>query len=321
MRYLVPQETGQSDRQLVDYVLGLLPEDQAERLDEESIADDAIAARLRIVEDDLVDDYVRGRLEGVTLARFESHYLSSPRRRARVRFAEGFLRAIDRVAPPVEVDVEDRPVPDAIAATDAPLHDREVVSRPVLRLVAAAALLVCAIGAFLFERQRITRAVDVPGGDRIAAVPPPTAIRPALPQPFPQPPLADEPVGRPPSWKTRPAKSPQSVAIVLLPQTRAIDSVPTLALAPDAAHASFELRLESNDYSRYRAGLKDPATNQIVWLSGWIAAKSSGGQATVAVLVPADRLKPQHYSLDLIAQGTTGADEVVGSYAFRIVER
>ena len=68
-----------------------LPED-AERLDEASIVDDEIAARLRMVEHDLVDAYVRGRLTGDTLARFESHYLASPRRREAWRLPEGSCR-------------------------------------------------------------------------------------------------------------------------------------------------------------------------------------------------------------------------------------
>ena len=45
----------QDDRQLIRYLLGLLPEDEAQRYDEQSIVDDDVAARLRQVENDLVD--------------------------------------------------------------------------------------------------------------------------------------------------------------------------------------------------------------------------------------------------------------------------
>src|SRR5262249_7422468 len=93
-----PDQPGVSDQYLVRYILGLLPESEAERLDEASIADDEIAERLRIVEDDLIEAYVRGNLDGETLERFEAYYLSSPARREHVRFAASLMRAVDRAA-------------------------------------------------------------------------------------------------------------------------------------------------------------------------------------------------------------------------------
>ena len=85
------------DEELVRYLLGLLPDEATERLDEASIADDEVAARLRIVETDLIDSYVRGQLSGARLERFESYYLLSPRRRESVRLAAGFSApSIDR---------------------------------------------------------------------------------------------------------------------------------------------------------------------------------------------------------------------------------
>jgi hypothetical protein len=96
----LPPDPGHHPVQLVRYLLGLLLEEDAERLDAASIADDDVAAALRTAEDDLVDAYVRGLLTGETLERFESFYLASPRRRAKVCHARTFLRAVDRVTPP-----------------------------------------------------------------------------------------------------------------------------------------------------------------------------------------------------------------------------
>jgi len=63
MREMSPtDDTGLDDEQLTRYLLGLLPREQAERIDEAGIVDDAVAARLRTVEHDLVDAYVRGAL-------------------------------------------------------------------------------------------------------------------------------------------------------------------------------------------------------------------------------------------------------------------
>src|SRR5882724_3941218 len=76
------------DQVLVRYLLGALPEEEAERLDGLSIADDAFAWRLNAVENDLVDGYVRGELSSDDLARFKNSYLSSPKRLQKLEFAE-----------------------------------------------------------------------------------------------------------------------------------------------------------------------------------------------------------------------------------------
>ena len=51
---------------------------------------------LCLVEDDLVDAYASGRLTGELLEGFESFYLASPRRRAKVTFAAQFRRVVER---------------------------------------------------------------------------------------------------------------------------------------------------------------------------------------------------------------------------------
>lgn len=81
------------DELLTRYLLGSLPEEETERLDELSVADDEIAWRLQAVENDLVDRYVRGDMKGDTLDRFRSAYLASPARRKKIAFA----KALDSV--------------------------------------------------------------------------------------------------------------------------------------------------------------------------------------------------------------------------------
>src|SRR5579859_5404845 len=93
-------ETIGDDQLLIRYLLGSLEEDKAERLDELSVTDDDFAWRLRAVENDMVDAYVRGDLSGETLDRFRSFYLSTPRRRERLEFARALLAFTGKQAPP-----------------------------------------------------------------------------------------------------------------------------------------------------------------------------------------------------------------------------
>src|SRR5215813_9308771 len=113
------RDSASDNERLVRYLLGLLPIDEAERLDEQSIVDDDVACRLLSVENDLVDAYVRETLDPGRRLRFESHYLTSPIRRRRLMFARRFLAAVDRRPPAAVAPVIRRLTwpPVALAAT------------------------------------------------------------------------------------------------------------------------------------------------------------------------------------------------------------
>jgi hypothetical protein len=72
------------------YLLGTLPEAEAEHFDELSFTDDEFADTLKAAEKDLVDSYILGELRGDALKQFNSHYLDSPMRREKVEFARAF---------------------------------------------------------------------------------------------------------------------------------------------------------------------------------------------------------------------------------------
>lgn len=75
------------DDTLVRHLLGSTSEEEAQRLDEMSVADDDFAARLAAAEDDLVDAYVAAALPAGQRSRLESIYLASSAGRARIDFA------------------------------------------------------------------------------------------------------------------------------------------------------------------------------------------------------------------------------------------
>ncbi|MEP6922913.1 MAG: hypothetical protein ABI954_00495, partial [Pyrinomonadaceae bacterium] len=79
------------DNQVItEYLLGSLPEAEAEYFDELSFTDNEFADALKSAEKDLVDSYVQGELVGATLKKFKSFYLASPIRRQKVEFASVF---------------------------------------------------------------------------------------------------------------------------------------------------------------------------------------------------------------------------------------
>lgn len=330
--------SGHDDQQLVWYLLGLLPEQDAEHLDELSISDDELAWRLRVVENDLVDAYVAGTLTGETLKRFESVYLSSERRRQKVEFAESFLGAVDRQAGPADAvarhDFGRPAVPsqDRVAPKPAPFYERKVPrSTPAWGLAAAAALLLVASGALLFQEGRLRNGLSE-AQTRSAALDQRTReleqqlanqrtanaeterelarVRESMAA------LAQESAAARP--RDRSGVPSLTTALVLLPQTRAVGPIASLTVPEGADRVSFELRLESNEFPRYEVALKDPATNEVVWRSSRLTSSLRGNDPAVTVSVPASVLKPQHYSLELSGRRAAGASEVVGSYTVRI---
>jgi hypothetical protein len=72
------------------YLLGALPEAEAERFDELSFTDDRFADALSAAEKNLIDSYVNGELSGARLEQFKNYYLASPLRREKVEFARAF---------------------------------------------------------------------------------------------------------------------------------------------------------------------------------------------------------------------------------------
>ena len=328
------------EQPLVQHLLGLLSDEDAERLDELSIADDESAWRLRVVENDLIDSYVRGALGGETLERFESFYLSSPRRRESVRFARSFLRAVDRIETSVEGGVEQDPT--AVSATDQtearpsgePPRDRMPRRwTPSARLAALAALVLLAFGTLVFQAVRLRNGLREAQGERVALDRRTRALdqqlaeqraanatvvneleraRESLATMTPRPSAAETP-GR------AVARAELMTALVLMPPTRAGGPVPTLIIPSGADRVAVDLRLESDDFPHYQASLTDPASNQTLWRSSLIAARSSGNAPTVSVVVPVNGLRPQHYSLTLTGRSAAGAAEIVGGYTFRVV--
>lgn len=306
-----PQEPRPDDNELERYVLGLLSPPRRDRIDEDSIVDDEVAARLRTVEDDLISAYLRGTLEKDRRDQFESYFMSSVLRRRNVEFSAALLRAVDKAANEVDSDA-----PRAAVGYPA---DEIIAVRPRFRLdLAAIAVLVLAASAALLllaTRDNAPRQADT----RSVTADAPTAKTPVGDAARSQEPAsAETPLSEAPAKpaRRRPESELPTVALVLVPQTRSLAPVPALTIQPGTERAQFELQLESNDFVRYQVALRDPATNQIVWRSAWNTPNGD----RVSVSVPANLLKPQHYSLDLSGRDEADA-EVIGSYAFRIMPR
>jgi anti-sigma factor RsiW len=286
------------DQQLVQYLLGALPEDETGQLDELSITDDEFAWRLNAVENDLVDAYVRGELPPAARERFEAAYLSSQERREKVAFAEAL---VSRKA-------------GAVAAGEKVGNVRRwsAVTFPKWQWAVASLFLLLAASGFLFyDNWRLRRELVRQTGALSAARGRARDLEQLIAGPDMRPSEA-------PSKSSQ--RSLNTAAFVLVAQTRDAHGIDTIAIPSGTDRVILQLELESDDFPEYSATVRDPATNQVVWRASGLKAGIRQDKRAVSIGLPRILLKPQHYTVELTGMPAAGASAFAGSYAFRVAE-
>jgi anti-sigma factor RsiW len=308
------------DRMLTQYLLGALPEDDAERLDELSVTDDAVAARLDEVENHLVDAHVRGELPAEYEAAFRSFYLATPHRRAKVAFAGELAKAADAavISPELTRLLAGR------ATTTGDSSRRGIfgwLTQPHLGLqwgFAAAALMLALVASYLLfvNRALMSRVMQVESLQLALDSKQREVLAELKAQSTP-------PVTVPPhAANSAPAIVNVVASVLLLPQTRGVAQPAAALIDKGAATVPVELALEPSDgFKRFDVALKDPATGKRIWSSGALALKHSANLSTVVVGLPAKLLKQQNYSIELNGITEKGAPDLAGTYAFHAVIR
>lgn len=77
-----------------EYLLGRLPFAQQAQFEEGLLTSDEIYQELVIVEDELVDEYLREELPASDRESFESHFIAAPEHQAKLRFARTFRKYV-----------------------------------------------------------------------------------------------------------------------------------------------------------------------------------------------------------------------------------
>jgi len=84
------------ERHLVDYLLGTLPPEERDELEERYFADDSVHEELQATADDLIHAYLGGTLSSEDRQRFETYFLASPTQRERLGFMRVLLANVRR---------------------------------------------------------------------------------------------------------------------------------------------------------------------------------------------------------------------------------
>lgn len=302
------------ERTLTSYLLGELSQDETERLDELSIADDEIALRLDAIEAELVDAHVRGELTPEESARVIAFYAATARRREKIEFARALARTTDGGAA--------SPSKGKTAEAKRRFSLGEWLGAPRFGLqwgFAAVALAMAVVAGYLFLQNRellgritavqaLQSSLDARQKDLQADVAQNDASATSIVTAVAQ---AEKPHA--------PAASAGEfgpAAVLLMPQLRGAAQPVGVLMERGAAKLPIRLGLETAEYPRYTVTLRDPATGIAVWSSGTLAADKEATLETVAVGLPGKRLKQQNYSVELSGLPASGPPELISTYAF-----
>lgn len=268
-----------NEEQVRRYLLGDVSEDERIRIEERLMVDGDFFDQVGLQEDELVDDYVDGRLSREDRSRFESLFLCAPERQHKLRFARA-LRA--RLA--------DAPKPVWWQR----LLGMTRMSQPVLASCLTASLLVIAFGGawVLVRMDRLERRADELRAELHTSAAAGSA-GPSAPQAAP---VA--------VWMSG----------ILSPGTlRSEGTGRRLAVPEGTLVVRLTLDLPSYGDGAYRAVLSGE-NGEILTRSG-LRAERDGSQSLLRLDVPASALPPADYLLEVFE---AAGRSPVADYSFRM---
>jgi len=109
-----------AEKDIHDYLLGTLPADRLEEIELRILTDDDFHQEIEIAEEELLDDYVQGKLAAQERPFFEKHFLASPLRQQRLKFALALQKKLNSAANTSPSHIRSRPdsfYPYALAAS------------------------------------------------------------------------------------------------------------------------------------------------------------------------------------------------------------
>jgi CHAT domain-containing protein len=81
-----------NEKRFRSYLLGTLSPERAEQLEERLLKDEGLVEQLSLIEDELIEDYVRKALTASERKQFETYFLSNPRRRRKLMLVRGLRK-------------------------------------------------------------------------------------------------------------------------------------------------------------------------------------------------------------------------------------
>jgi anti-sigma-K factor RskA len=293
--------------QLRRYVLGALTAEERAGIEDEYFERADVLGRVCAAEEDLIDDYLSDRLASDEHERFERYYLAVPGHRTRVAVARELRTAAASSA-------------SALSAESSEHHDRVTSWWEAIRawpslgqaaLVAALLLLVAGGVWMLRERSEPTT---------ISVRTPPPSVSPTT-SPEPRPPDLREPAAPSPPDAPPPARAtPVVLALSLSPiHVRGADEPARLTIPKGTDIVRLDLQGEPGQprLERGRAIVRTVAGHE-VWRGRATGVAVAQRSALVRIDIPAARLRPNDYIVELLDADVSVREAERYRYFFRV---
>jgi len=294
------------------YLLGTLSNEERERFEERYFSDDAEFEEIEIVEEELIDRYVRGELAASDAAQFEQTLARSARLRERVEFAKLFAAKLRTAESPARKASWWQRL---FGFTDAGRGPQLALAFSSLLVLVAVTIVVmgwmqlrrqsqqlAAQQAVLDQRQRELerQAADLKSQmDQFARQGHPAPTETPLPQ------VPQEPA---------PQAGAAVVFLTLAPgATRSASGLSQVRIQPGTSDVQLTLNLRgATEYSSYSVTI-----NSIDHGSVFSKSDLKPRATKLTLRVPAQRLPPGDYNLTLFGEP---ANESVDDYPFRVIK-
>jgi hypothetical protein len=317
------ERTTHNDQTIVRYLLNELSEEDQARLEDAYLADGSLFEQVRAMEEELIEDYVKGDLSGPERRLFERHYLASEQRRARIETARQLVRVCSSESPP------EAATGDSVRKSSSMYSWIGLFARQRLALgfgVAAALLLILGLG-LVNELLRLRERLAVMGEERAALEQRVEEAERQLAQEREQ--LADERkhgialreelgnvIGRLGRLEQESGRSQSSkdriVFLALAPGVRDIIKPARVVIPAGTRFVELRVTLERQEKPRsYRAVVKTVDGSREIWIREGVEPRQGRSAEYVVLRVPADRFKAmeeQDFTLTLSAPIAGGKD-------------
>lgn len=264
------------------YLLGLAPQEDSSRLEEQLLTNGALYGELLISEDELIDEYLSGELSQLDRRSFETHFLTAPERRQKLRFAQALRKYLTVAGAPDSHDVvaAEKSFEEPGKATQNAGRKRSVTSllptwNPIVSYSLAAAMLLLTGGISWVVLN---------------------------------------------NWRQQEARQAGNVLTVSLTPGLVRDSGETkrISILPSTGGVRLRLILNTDATQSYRAELLDGERLSLV-VQDNLKPETEGGEKFVTLDLPAKILKRGDYQVKLGRQLSDGSIEDTGRYSFRVV--
>jgi anti-sigma factor RsiW len=288
------------EKQMVQYLLGQLSEQEQVELERQYLMDDALFEELLAIEEELRDTYVRGELSKADRQAFEQRLLILPHQKEKQEFARTLRQYLAQEGTPAG------PLAHVVAKWKSLLRILGAQPRTVLIPALSMTLVVLVGGSGLLVRRSMQ-------SSRYAPATASTASR--LPGQAPQP--------QPQTSIPAPEQEAGTVTFLLTPGLirGGVEESRPLVIPAGVGRVRLEARVDvDGDYSNYEAVLQT-AENKRIWSEGNLNAQTFPAGKRVFIVLSGSLLPPGDYILTLSGLTAAGRPESVAEYAFRVAKR